>query len=111
MTEQPGQLEEEINSWKGFPWALRKEDRELWDVMIGEIRERFGEAVGKSEKTFTTDPFFMSLLLLQHSKINQLRGELESSRAETSIPVAATSKRAQRTPRDEVLGTTSEHNP
>lgn len=32
------QLEEEIESWKGFPWALRKEDRELWDEMIEEVR-------------------------------------------------------------------------
>ena len=29
-------LDEEIESWKGFPWALRKEDVEVWDRMIRE---------------------------------------------------------------------------
>lgn len=63
MTEQPGQLEEEIESWKGFPWALRKEDRELWDAMIKEVRDDFGDAVERSGTTLTTDPLFMALLL------------------------------------------------
>ncbi len=27
-------LEDEIESWEGFPSALRKEDRDLWDQMI-----------------------------------------------------------------------------
>ena len=28
---KPSTLDEEIDSWKGFPWALRKEDVEVWD--------------------------------------------------------------------------------
>ena len=76
MTEQTSQLEEEIESWKGFPWALRKEDLELWDAMIKEVRCDFGEAVEKSGKTFTTDPFFMALLLAQQRMIRRLRATL-----------------------------------
>ena len=38
-------LDDEIESWKGFPWALRKEDLGLWNAMIKEVREDFGEAV------------------------------------------------------------------
>jgi hypothetical protein len=64
MTEQTSQLDEEILSWRGFPWALRKEDLELWSAMIKEVRDDFCEAVEKSGKTFATDPFFMALLLL-----------------------------------------------
>lgn len=78
MTEQASQLEEEIESWKGFPWALRKEDLELWNTMIEEVRHDFGEAVERSGKTYTTDPFFMALLLAQERMIRFLRGELRA---------------------------------
>jgi hypothetical protein len=78
MTEQASQLEEEIESWKGFPWALRKDDLELWDAMIREVRDDFREAVEKSGKPLTTDPFFMALLLAQQRMIKRLQGELRS---------------------------------
>jgi hypothetical protein len=70
------QLDEEIESWKGFPWALRKDDLELWNAMINEVKERFGEAVEKSGKDLTTDPFFMALLLAQQRTIKLLQAEL-----------------------------------
>ena len=69
-------LDEEIESWKGFPWALRKDDLELWNAMIKEVREDFGEAVERSGKTITTDSFFIALLLAQQRTISRLRGEL-----------------------------------
>jgi acetylornithine deacetylase/succinyl-diaminopimelate desuccinylase-like protein len=78
MTEQTSQLEEEIESWRGFPWALRKEDLELWNAMIEEVRDDFGEAVERSGKAFTTDPFFMALLLAQERMIRFLRGKLKA---------------------------------
>ena len=76
-------LDEEIESWKGFPWALRKEDLELWNAMIKEVREDFGEAVEKSGKNLTTDPFFMALLLAQHRIIKRLVQELRRIAPET----------------------------
>jgi len=77
MTEQPSQLEEEIESWKGFGWALRKEDRELWDAMTREVKDDLCEAVEKSGKGFATDPFFMALLFAQQRIIKRLQGELK----------------------------------
>jgi hypothetical protein len=76
-------LDEEVESWKGFPWALRKGDLELWNAMIKEVREDFGEAVERSGSTFTTDPFFMALLLAQQRMISRLRGELRRLGVET----------------------------
>ena len=73
---EPSPLDEEIESWKGFPWALRKEDLELWNAMIEEVGDDFREAVEKSGKTFTTDPFFMSLLLAQQRTIRRLQAIL-----------------------------------
>jgi ssRNA-specific RNase YbeY (16S rRNA maturation enzyme) len=74
-------LEEEIESWKGFPWALRKEDRELWDEMISQVRQYYAEAVEKSEKPLTTDPFLMSLLLVQQRMIEELKAQLRASQS------------------------------
>ncbi len=70
------QLEDEIESWKGFPWALRKEDRELWDEMVKEVRQCYAEAVELSGKQLTTDPFFMALILAQQRTIERLRTQL-----------------------------------
>ena len=74
---EPSPLDEEIESWKGFPWALRKDDLGLWHAMIKEVRDDFREAVEKSGKTFTTDPFFMSLLLAQQRTIRRLQAILK----------------------------------
>ena len=73
------QLEEEIESWKGFPWALRKEDRELWDEMVEEVRQHYAEAVEQSGKPLTTDPFFMALFLAQQKAIERLRAQLQQA--------------------------------
>jgi hypothetical protein len=73
------QLDDEIESWKGFPWALRGEDRELWDEMIKEMRQCYAEAVEQSGKPLTTDPFFMALLLAQQRTIERLRAQLRES--------------------------------
>ena len=86
MTEQTSHLDEEIESWKGFPWALRKEDLGLWDAMIKEVRDDFGEAVEKSGRAFTTDPFFMAQLPAQERTIRRLRGELSALGMKTSGP-------------------------
>jgi hypothetical protein len=78
LTSEKTILDEEIESWKGFPWALRKDDLEVWNNMIGGIREQFGDAVEASGRTFTTDPFFMALLLAQQKMIRQLLAELKA---------------------------------
>ncbi len=78
MTEQGSLLEEEIESWEGFQRVMRHDDRALWDAMVQEVRERFGEAVEKSGTPLTTDPFFMALLLAQQRTIRFLINELKA---------------------------------
>ena len=73
------QLEDEIESGKGFPRALRKEDRELWDEMIEEVRQHYAEAVEQSGKPLTTDSFFMALILVQQRMIERLRSEFRDA--------------------------------
>lgn len=69
-------LDEEIESWKGFPWALRQPDKELWERMIGEVKQ-YADAVEHSGRTFTTDAFFMAILLVEQRMIKQLKQELQ----------------------------------
>lgn len=73
------QLEDEIESWMGFPWALRQDDRELWDEMVKEVREHYTEAVERSGMPLTTDPFFMALILAQQRTIERLKAELRET--------------------------------
>src|SRR5439155_14667648 len=69
-------LDEEIESWKGFPWALRKEDIEVWERMIRGARE-FELAIKKSGRWLTTEPFFIAILFLQYKTIRSLEREAE----------------------------------
>ncbi len=78
------QLEDEIESWKGFPGTLRKDDRELWDQMIEEVRQYYAGAVEQSGKPLMTDPFFMALILAQQRTIELLKAQLRSINATTS---------------------------
>jgi hypothetical protein len=57
------QLEEEIESWRGFPWALRREDRGLWDQMTVEGRQYYAEAVERPGRQLTTLPHFQIIFL------------------------------------------------
>jgi hypothetical protein len=75
---EDSKLEEEIESWRGFPWALRKDDRELWNTMIRQVRESYSEAVERSGKDLAVDPFFMSLILSQQKIIQLLQREINS---------------------------------
>lgn len=72
-------LDEEVESWKGFHHVMRKDDRDTWDRMVERVRKQLNEAIESSGKTFTTDPFFMALFLVQHEMISQLRAELGAS--------------------------------
>jgi len=72
---KPYALDEEIESWKGFPWALRKEDVEVWERMTRGARE-YEYAIKKSGRWLTTEPFFITILFLQYKTIRSLEGEV-----------------------------------
>jgi hypothetical protein len=83
VTARKSALEEEIESWKGFPWALRKEDAELWNEMINQVREYYAGAIEQSGKPLTVDPFFMSLFLAQQRTIEFLKAQLRDGHPST----------------------------
>ncbi|MDG6917324.1 MAG: hypothetical protein JRM85_07015 [Nitrososphaerota archaeon] len=93
MVAREGKLEVEIESWEGFRYALRRDDGEAWGRMIQEIRERFGDAVERFDRTFATEQFFMALLLTQQKMIEHLMVELKTGGtdapavSESSVPL------------------------
>lgn len=58
--------------------------------MIPEVREGLGDAVEKSGKALTTDPFFMAPLLAQQRTIEMLQAELKALGIEMHDSVTTT---------------------
>lgn len=57
---------------------MRMEDKELWNAMVKQVTEQFGEAVESSGKDLATDPFFMAPLLLQQKTIKMPQAEIRA---------------------------------
>jgi hypothetical protein len=64
-------LAKEIESWKGFEYALREENRILFHEMLNE-RMNFGDAAIAKGDNYSTESLFMLLILQQQKMINQL---------------------------------------
>ena len=64
-------LVKEIESWKGFEYALREENRILFHEMLNECR-KYGDAAIAKGDNYSTESLFMVLILQQQKMINQL---------------------------------------
>jgi hypothetical protein len=64
-------LAKEIESWKGFEYALREENRILFHEMLNECRKYDDAAIAKGDN-YPTESLFMVLILQQQKMINQL---------------------------------------
>ena len=51
---------------------------EVWDAMMRKVREQFERSVEESGKTFTTDPFFMAVILSQYKTVRRLEAKLKA---------------------------------
>lgn len=81
MTLTDAELDAELDSWGRFSNALRENDRNLFNEMLGRCREYF-PAMQAGESPFPSESLFMSLLLVQHKAIVQLAGEVAKLKAE-----------------------------
>ena len=75
-------LREELESWRPFVEALRLEDRQVARDMM-ERCTRYVEAIEASGKEYITEPFFLSVLLVQEKQIRAFEAELRTLRGET----------------------------
>ena len=74
-------LTREIESWKGFEYALREENRLLFNKMLSECQENeaFIKAVNAKGVQFSAESLFIALILQQQKMISQLIAKLASS--------------------------------
>ena len=74
-------FKEELESWRPFIEALRFEDRQVAREMM-ESCWRYLEAVEQSGKDYLTEPFFLTVLLMQERRLRGFEGELEKLKGE-----------------------------
>jgi hypothetical protein len=68
-------LAKEIESWSGFEYALREENRILFNKMLSN-RERYSAAVNAKGENFATEALFMILIFEQQKLIDELMTSL-----------------------------------
>jgi len=74
-------LKEELESWRPFIEALRFEDRQVARDMM-ESCWRYLEAVEQSGKDYLTEPFFLTVLLVQERRLRGFEHEFEKLKGE-----------------------------
>jgi hypothetical protein len=77
-------LSKEIDSWNNFEYALREENRLLFNKMLSECKENEGyiKAAGSKDEFFSAESLFMALLLQQQKTINELIAEITERKKE-----------------------------
>ncbi len=70
----------EIKSWERFEYALREENRLLFNKMLSECNENedYIRAASSKDEFFSAGSLFMALILQQQATINQLIGTRSS---------------------------------
>jgi hypothetical protein len=68
-------LAKEIESWSGFEYALREENRILFNKMLSN-RERHSATVNAKGENFATEALFMILIFEQQKLIDELMTSL-----------------------------------
>ena len=74
-------LQEEIESWRPFANSLRSEERVIFKALI-EKCWRYSKAIESSKKRYITEPFFLTVLLIQQRTIEWLQSQLDELRRE-----------------------------
>jgi hypothetical protein len=77
-------LSKEIDSWSNFEYALREENRLLFNKMLSECKESEGyiRAAGSKDEFFSAESLFMVLLLQQQKTINELIAKIPERKKE-----------------------------
>jgi hypothetical protein len=69
-------VEDEIRRWNGFAKALRKEDREAFDVLMDACRS-YASAASNATQPLLFEPMIMSMLVSQQIRLQRLEKELD----------------------------------
>jgi hypothetical protein len=79
-------LTREIDSWSNFEYALRQENRMLFNKMLSECKENedYIRATASKDEFFSAESLFMVLILQQQRTINELIAKM-SERKQRSL--------------------------
>jgi hypothetical protein len=69
-------LEMEIDKWKGFMRALRRDDSEAFKEPMNHCRG-YTMAAGAAVRPIITDAMFMSILLAHEKELGKIKASLE----------------------------------
>jgi hypothetical protein len=69
-------LEGEIQEWKKFRWALRKEDQQVFDQLFKKARLHV-DAGSNASRPWPFETILISILLEQEKEMDELRKEME----------------------------------
>ena len=71
-------LVQEMDSWNNFEYALRKENRLLFNKMLSECKENedLVRAANSKDEYFSAESLLMGLILQQQKMINELNAKV-----------------------------------
>ena len=69
-------VEDEIRRWNGFAKALRKEDREAFDILMDVCRS-YASAGSNATQPVLFEPMIMSMLVSQQIRLQKLEKKLD----------------------------------
>jgi hypothetical protein len=76
--EEKDILHNEIESWKGFEYALREENRLLFSKMLSECQQNadYAKVAMARGESYSAESFFMTLIFEQQKMISKLTDKL-----------------------------------
>ena len=73
MTPDKDILTKEIESWEGFAYALRKENRTLFEEMLDRCKKtEYVDCAAAKGESFSTEALVLVLIFEQQKMINEL---------------------------------------
>jgi hypothetical protein len=69
-------IEQEIQEWKKFRWALRKEDQQFFDRLFEKARLHVN-AGGNAARLWPFETILISILLEQEKEMDELRKKIK----------------------------------
>jgi hypothetical protein len=78
-------IEDEISRWNGFAKALRREEREAFDILIDACRN-YASAGSNATQPLPLDPMIMSMLVSQQIRLQKLQKEIDKLKQQKENP-------------------------
>jgi hypothetical protein len=79
MSSNKDSLTKEIDSWRGFGYALRKENRIIFEEMLSNCKVKgYIDCVNTRGENFSTEALFLILILEQQTMISKLIAKLHA---------------------------------